>query len=285
LRETKTLPLAEFKVTADKAVGTFEGRASTFGSVDSYGDVVDNGAYRETIPQFLTRGFISWGHDWANPIGMVTAAEERSDGLWVTGEFHSDEESQRYRQRAKERLDAGKFMGLSIGYEAEEWEMRKVDEPVRTRWGDFSDEVRALTKIKLYEVSLVTVPAEPMAGLSSIKGYDVSFGDHAAMLRDAVAEFRSRCEAGCGADVKVGRAISANRRRQIESVIGMMSDAVTELAGLIAEAHDGEDGDEDGDEEDPVVGLGELPETSDLKAIYQRLIAQESFYAHAQGRA
>lgn len=168
-RESKTFPLAELKIDGADGSGTFDGRASTFGAVDSYGDAVDPGAYRDTIPQFLSRGFIGWGHDWNEPIGIVTAAEERGDGLYVSGQFHSDAEAQKYRLRARERVEAGKFMGLSIGFEAEAWEMRKVETPVRGMWGELTDRVRALTRIKLYEVSLVTVPAESGSGVTGIK--------------------------------------------------------------------------------------------------------------------
>jgi len=116
---------------------------------------VRKGAYSRTLGQFVQRGFISWAHDWANPIGMVTSAVEPADGLWISGQFQSDGASQRIRTLVRERLGAGKFLGLSIGYKAEEWH----------REGD----VRVLTDITLYEVSIVTVPAEPRAHVSVTK--------------------------------------------------------------------------------------------------------------------
>ena len=160
MHEIKLIETAELKIAGDGA-GEFEGRASTFGTIDSYGDTVDKGAFAATIPEFIERGFIGWGHDWADPIGLITAAEERDDGLWITGKFHSDPEAQKYRQRAKERVDAGRFMGLSIGFEAKKSEPREVEGREKP--------VRALTEIKLYEVSLVAVPAERNSGVSIVK--------------------------------------------------------------------------------------------------------------------
>jgi HK97 family phage prohead protease len=166
-RELKTLPLAEYKVLADGS-GTFEGYASVFGGVDSYGDTIDPGAYADTIPEFLHNGFLAWGHDWHDPIATPLSAYEDGKGLYITAQFHSHADAQRARVIAAERLERGKSMGLSIGYEALEWEMRKVDTAVRNEWGELTDKVRALKKIKLFEVSLVT--ADPStSNLSSCR--------------------------------------------------------------------------------------------------------------------
>lgn len=256
MREHKTLALTEFKVTDNGDAGEFTGRASTFGTVDSYGDTVDPGAYTDTLPEFRTRGFIGWGHDWDEPIGYVTSAEERSDGLYISGKFHTDPESQRRRQIAKERLDNGLFMGLSIGYEALETAERQVDPPVRSKWGGFTDKVRALTKIKLYEVSLVMVPAESSSGLTGIKGHDVSVKEHAAQLTASFAELLARAEAGIAKDIKAGRAVSASRLQQwIEAIDGLESASTSQIAKLRAIIAEVSESGTDESETEPVVGL------------------------------
>lgn len=235
-RETKTFPLAELKIEANGTdAGSFEGRASTFGSVDSYGDVVVPGAYRDTIPDFLTRGFIGWGHDWKEPVGIVTAAEERTDGLYVSGQFHSTQLAQQARTIARERVDAGKFMGLSIGYEAEAWEMRQVETPVRNMWGEFTDKVRALTRIKLFETSLVLIPAEPNAGVTTIKGYGLSEEDHSDRVRVAVQEYVQRLASGSELRRKEGRAISSARRARMEAVMASLLSGADEIKALLDE--------------------------------------------------
>jgi HK97 family phage prohead protease len=185
LVETKTLPLTEAKV-AGQGSGTLEGYASAFGSVDSYGDTVEPGAYAETIPAFLRDGFIAWGHDWRDPVALPTLAREDARGLFIQARFHSHPEAQRARSITAERLAAGKSMGLSIGYEALEWEFRQAERMVRGPAGGGAHQVRVLKKIKLYEVSLVTVPAEPRAGVLDAKAAEAKpmEGVHACRLRD-----------------------------------------------------------------------------------------------------
>lgn len=176
--ETKVLALTEFKIAADGDAGSFEGYASRFGTIDSYGDTIDRGAYKETIPEFLERGFLGWGHNWADPIGFFTEATERDSGLFVKGQFHSDPEAQVKRQRVKERADAGKFMGLSIGYEPLDFEFREQD----------GQQIRALKRIKLHEVSLVTVPAEHDSHVTRVKSAP-QLTDLPAALKAAVDAF------------------------------------------------------------------------------------------------
>jgi HK97 family phage prohead protease len=236
--EKKTLPFAELKIAgADGEAGSFEGYASVFGTVDSYADTIDPGAYTETIPQFLTRGFIGWGHNWNEPIGIVTSAREDARGLMIAGQFHSDPEAQKVRTRASERMAAGKFMGLSIGYEPLTWEMRQVDTPVRGPFGEFTDKVRALTKIKLFEVSLVTVPAEENSGVTSIKsdGFGMSFDDHSERVRVAAREWLERVRSGWDLRTKEGRAISSARRVRIEAVRDALRSHADEIETLLQE--------------------------------------------------
>lgn len=257
MRETKTFALdaADFKMT-DSGAGGFTGRASTFNSLDSYGDKVAPGAYAKTLDQFKTHGFIAWSHDWTNPIAMVGDAYEKEDGLWVEAKFHSDPAAQTYRTRVKERIDAGQFMGLSIGYKTDKWHME--------------DETRILDEITLYEVSLVSVPAEPKAGLTMVKGFDLEFEEHFEQVRAALSEFVARCKAGSAARVKDGRALSEARRSLIESISGSLRTHAGDLDALLA------DPDEE-PQEDPVVGLAE-PATDELKRLAASFLRLESIY-------
>src|SRR4051812_35365834 len=65
--ERKVLPLVGGKVN-DTGPGSFSGYGSLFGELDSQGDRVMRGTYAATLPQFLERGFIAWGHDWLEPV-------------------------------------------------------------------------------------------------------------------------------------------------------------------------------------------------------------------------
>lgn len=143
---------------ADPDTGSFEGYASTFGNVDSTGDVVMPGAFLSTIPQFLERGWISDAHLVDQPIGYPTAARADARGLFIAGRFHGTERAQTVRTFARERVLAGKEMGLSIGY-------RVTADGARKR----KDGVRELHEIELVEVALTIMPANVEATVTGVK--------------------------------------------------------------------------------------------------------------------
>lgn len=156
--DTKALALP-VDAMVDEGAGSFAGYASLFDVLDSQGDIVVKGAYTDTLPQFLERGFIAWGHDWLNPVATVREAREDNRGLRLVADFHSDALSQTARTRTRERLERGKFMGLSIGFQTVSHQM--------------TPEARLLKKIDLFETSLVTVPALREAGVTHAKGVDL----------------------------------------------------------------------------------------------------------------
>lgn len=261
--EFKTVSLTdlEFKDSEASVNGEFSGYTSVFGSVDSYGDTVVPGAYRETIPQFLKRGFVSWSHEWRNPIGMIVEAYEDTRGLFVRGVFHSNPEAQSFRRIAQERLGIGKFMGLSIGYKVLGSEMRKSPKPYRNIWGEMVDEIRALTKLHLFESALVMVPAEESSGVSLIKSWAVT-PDYVPSYEEASGhvivvnqEFILRTRETVVA-AKAGRAISAARRKRMSAVSEALKVSAQEIDDMLVETApssddvpDEEDEDETGDEE------------------------------------
>jgi HK97 family phage prohead protease len=158
--EEKILNLSDAKLDGD-GPGRLSGYASVFGGVDSYGDTIVKGAYKNTIPQFLKDGFIPWGHDWSGyPVATPDKAREDDHGLWIEAQFHTDPESQRARQLVAERMERGKSMGLSIGYQAKGFDFQEID----------GHQVRRLLDIELMEVSLVMVPADAAARVVSVKG-------------------------------------------------------------------------------------------------------------------
>lgn len=234
--ERKVLTLVEAKAApSGDGPGTIEGYASVFGGVDSYGDTIDPGAYAETIPRFLHDGFVAWGHDWSSPVATPTAALEDGKGLYVSAEFHTTPEAQQARLITTERLARGKSMGLSIGYEAQAWEMRTVETPYRNMFGELTDQVRALTKIKLFEFSLVTVPADSAALVTGAKGYGLTYDEHSERVRVAVSELLDRSRAGSALRVKEGRAISAARRARMESVMVSLRQGADEIEAMLQE--------------------------------------------------
>jgi HK97 family phage prohead protease len=148
---------------SDDGPGTFSGYGSTFGNNDRSGDTLVKGAFRKTLDQFKADGFIAVGHDWAGlPVATITDAYEDDYGLFIQGEFHTTPEAQSARTVVKERLDRGKSVGLSIGFD-----VKPGGSKANTATGG-----RAFTDVELFEVSIVTVPCNPKAQATEAKSAD-----------------------------------------------------------------------------------------------------------------
>lgn len=155
-KQFKTQELAEFKM-ADTGNGSFSGYASTFGNYDSVKEAVVKGAFADTLEQFKANGFIALNHDWnGEAIAFVKNAFEDDKGLFVECEFHSTTKAQEIRKIMQERAAAGKSNRMSIGY--------RVVKSTTTAQG------KQLDQIRLYEASIVNVPANELASITNVKG-------------------------------------------------------------------------------------------------------------------
>jgi len=183
-RGTFCAPL-EVKFASDSDPGTFEGYGAVFGNKDAYGDVIQKGAFKETLrdwkkqkrlPPMLTQhgGWMLTDTD-AIPVGKWTSMEEDDTGLKVSGKLINLD-----TERGKNIYGAmreGVLDGMSIGYRAKEFAIgTKPDEPRRT-----------LKKIDLIELSVVTFPANGKARVRSIKsGQEIqTIREFEEFLRDA----------------------------------------------------------------------------------------------------
>lgn len=169
--EYKSFP---FEVKSFDEAG-FAGYAATFGVLDRVADLIVPGAFRETLPTFLKEGIIAWQHDWKEPIGKPIEAFEDQNGLFVKAVLS---ETQRGRD-VRTLLQDGVIRKLSIGYEVLEAEEDVSIEQVQgILKRELSDEeqyaasrypIRILKRIKLFEVSPVSVPANPAAVITQVK--------------------------------------------------------------------------------------------------------------------
>ncbi|MDQ0303778.1 HK97 family phage prohead protease [Ancylobacter polymorphus] len=135
--------------------GGFEGYAAVFGRVDLGRDLILPGAFSRSLAERGAGGVrLLFQHDPAEPIGSWLSLAEDSVGLYVKGQLTLDV------ARAREVLAlmrAGAIDGLSIGFRTVEG---RTDP--RTR-------VRRLSRIDLWEVSIVTFPMQPDARIASVK--------------------------------------------------------------------------------------------------------------------
>jgi HK97 family phage prohead protease len=145
-----------FKLDASSVTeaGHFAGYASIFGQLDSYGDIVDKGAFKKTLKD-RKRIKLLWSHDAFQPaIGYVELVEDEK-GLKINeGQLYLDIERAReaYINLKNETLD-----GMSIGYNT-------VKETT-----DRATNERHLKEVALWEVSLCNFQACPGAVVTDVK--------------------------------------------------------------------------------------------------------------------
>lgn len=192
---------------------TFNGYGAVFGNVDAYGDVIQPGAFADTLSNSVKSGQFpamlmqhgGWGMgaEDMTPIGIWTGLAEDGHGLKVEGKL-ADTPRGREAYTLLKMTPRPAISGLSIGYIAKEWSARsKPDEPRRT-----------LKKVDLMEVSLVTFPANPKARIGSVKSIEEfsTLSDAEGYLRDScglsrkeavafISRMRGLCQSDSGPDL------------------------------------------------------------------------------------
>ena len=164
-----------FEIKAVNADGTVEGYGSVFGVRDNYDDVISKGAFVQSLKDHKAAGTMPamlWQHDADKPIGIWTEMSEDEKGLRIKGQLAMETVK---GKEAHALLKMGALNGLSIGFMSKEWAY------------DRETEVRTLTAIDLWEVSLVTFPANEKARVTNVKSADemATPKDAEKALRDA----------------------------------------------------------------------------------------------------
>lgn len=185
--EYRDVRLLETKASADTP-GAFSGYGAVFGNEDAQGDVIRQGAFKSTLSEWRGRGkfppmllqhggmdsFVGPRPDDLLPVGEWTDVQENARGLKVEGRLFALATER--GQYIYEGLKAGALDGLSIGYKTREFIAgTRAGEPDRT-----------LTDVDLWEVSIVTFPANPKARVTAVKALSTDdLRDLEAALRDA----------------------------------------------------------------------------------------------------
>lgn len=160
--------------------GTIEGHISIFGNVDSYGEIVEPGAFADSLAKSQKSGRkvkLLWQHDPHQPIGVWDELAEDKKGLWGRGRLLIDQSPK--AREAHGLLLEGAIDGLSIGYRT------LKAEPKAGREGIIS-----LTKLDLLEGSIVTFAANEKARVEVVKsildaGALPTVREFEGLLRDA----------------------------------------------------------------------------------------------------
>lgn len=257
--EAKNL-LVEIKAGPDDGLadGEFTAYASVFNNVDSYGDVVMPGAFTATLESWKSSGApipVYWGHNIADPdfnIGEIVEAVEDEHGLKVRARLDLDnpKSAQTYRL-----LKGRRVREMSFGFAT----VKAADAERDGRY------VRELTELKLFEVSVVPVGANPDTEVISVRS----------------------AAASIAASVKAGHPLSAKSETTIRSAAAELRSAADALDSILPAPSEGGDNDDqgkasgnpsvaDGDATASKSGASVNPSVDDLAAMYEFHLSERS---------
>ena len=141
----------EFFIKSSKSDNTvIIGYASVFEVTDNQNDIILKGAFKNSESHNVK---LLWQHDVTKPIGVIKYLAEDDYGLKIEAEINNKtllgaEASALIKQKA--------VSGLSIGF--------------TIRSSDYNLQgLRVIDEVELMEISIVTFPANNMAGISQIK--------------------------------------------------------------------------------------------------------------------
>lgn len=159
--ETQYLPVG-FELKELKAVEggwQFSGHAAVFGNVDAQGDVILRTAFDKTLTTDRHRPLL-WQHDMREPIGVEQSLAVDEKGLFGTWKLIDTARG----TDAYKLLKAGAVKSMSIGYI-----------PVEAEYDDQG--FRILKEIDLFENSVVSMPANSLATVTSVKAKAADVAD------------------------------------------------------------------------------------------------------------
>lgn len=164
----------------------FEGYLSVFGNVDSYGDIVEKGAFAKSIKSAVSAGraipVLENHGGWkttatdTTPIGYFEELTEDDHGLYVKGVLIGTSRGKDMYTLLKE-LPKG-AMGMSIGYRVIKSRMATREEREK------SGVLQYLEEVELHEGSIVTFPANTEARVEEVKSGVMALREFERALKD-----------------------------------------------------------------------------------------------------
>lgn len=161
--------------------GTISGYFSTYDRIpDSYGDVIAEGAFTETLKARKESGHpfpLCWNHDLDQIIGTVDNIEDTEKGPLMTASFFDTPLAQEKRALVL----SGCVYQFSFAYEVKKAAQVELED------GTKANELREL---ELFEVSIVPIPANPRAEVTEIKSGRRNSKADAEKLEQAITLIR-----------------------------------------------------------------------------------------------
>ena len=143
--------------------GKIAGFFSTYEKTpDSYGDIIAPGACTKTIEKRKASGHpfpLCWNHDFSSVIGVVDNVEEKEIGPYIEASFLDTALAQDVRKM----VQSGAVYQFSFAYDV--LKSREPDAEEKS-----NGVLNVLEEVEVFEVSVVTVPANQNAVVTDIKG-------------------------------------------------------------------------------------------------------------------
>lgn len=166
-RDIKKLGIQHVQVSAkDYAYNgesrTISGYAAIFGNVDRDRDVLLPGCFAKSIqergPESDANGKILflWQHDTDEPLGRITVLREDEKGLYFEAVIDEIE----IGDRCIKQLESGTLNQFSIGF-SYVWDNCRYDDQL---------DAYMIGEVKLYEISVVSIAANPETEYLGLKG-------------------------------------------------------------------------------------------------------------------
>ena len=153
-----------FEMKADEA-GKIAGFFSTYEKTpDSYGDIIEPGAFTETIKAREESGHpfpLCFNHDFSAVIGAVDSVKDTEKGPFISAHFLDTQQAQDVRKM----LQSGAIYQFSFAYDV-------LGARRPTEEEEKAGVMNVLTKLEVFEISVVTVPANQNAVATEVKSME-----------------------------------------------------------------------------------------------------------------
>ena len=225
--EYKSCP-TEFKALPEE--GKYEGYFSVIGVPDDGfpPDIVEAGAFAQTIIQRRNRIKVFLGHDWEKLIGPPPEQLKEDDhGLFAGGHLTL---GAFWGRETWELMKDGALTEGSFGYEAQDY---------------FYDDtgVRHIKQLKLYEISPVPLGMNPFTSIRAVKAllseYQREANREALPGTQKEVDLLDQCVAQMSSlmtGIKGGRVLSTANKERLESAISAITAALDALNELLLAA-------------------------------------------------
>lgn len=254
----------ELKAKEDET-GMIAGFFSTYDEEpDSYGDIIRPGAFTETIKKREESGHpfpLCFNHDFSQVIGAVDKIEDTEKGPYIEAHFLDTALAQDVRKMLK----SGAIYQFSFAYDVLGWEEPSEAQRKAGIWN-------ILTKLEVFEISVVTVPANQNAVATEVKAKTVDGIELTISSEDAAkyqvfvndikginAEQIAQGTIEKAPELKAGKRNSKADKEVITSTIDQLDKCINALKSLI----DDEPEDNPTEEEAPAEAEPEVNEASE----------------------